>query len=29
MGLVNSDEKLNLLYRASDVLVCPSINDSS
>ena len=28
MGLVNSDEKLNLLYRASDVLVCPSINDS-
>lgn len=25
LGLVNSDEKLNLVYRASDVLVCPSL----
>ena len=25
LGLVNSDKKLNLLYRASDVLVCPSL----
>ena len=24
-GLVNSDKKLNLIYRASDVLVCPSL----
>jgi glycosyltransferase involved in cell wall biosynthesis len=25
LGLVNSDKKLNLVYRASDVLVCPSL----
>jgi len=25
LGLVNSDKKLNLIYRASDVLVCPSL----
>jgi len=25
LGLINSDEKLNLLYRAADLLVCPSL----
>jgi glycosyltransferase involved in cell wall biosynthesis len=25
LGLVNSNKKLNLIYRASDVLVCPSL----
>jgi len=25
LGLISSDEKLNLIYRASDVLVCPSL----
>ena len=25
LGLVNSDKKLNLIYRASDLLVCPSL----
>ena len=25
LDLVNSDKKLNLIYRASDVLVCPSL----
>jgi len=25
LGLVNSDKKINLIYRASDVLVCPSL----
>ena len=25
LGLINSDKKLNLVYRASDVLVCPSL----
>jgi glycosyltransferase involved in cell wall biosynthesis len=25
LGLINSDKKINLLYRASDVLVCPSL----
>jgi len=28
MGLIKSDKKLNLIYRASDVLACPSINDN-
>ena len=28
LGLVKSDKTLNLLYRAADVLLCPSINDN-
>jgi len=28
LGLVKSNKKLNLLYRAADVLACPSINDN-
>ena len=27
LDLINSDKKLNLLYRAADVLVCPSLQD--
>ena len=25
LGLISSDRKLNLIYRSSDVLVCPSL----
>lgn len=28
LGLVNSDYKLNLLYRSADILLCPSILDN-
>ena len=28
LGLINSDKMLNYIYRASDILVCPSINDN-
>ena len=28
LGLINSEMKLNLIYRASDILFCPSIDDT-